>query len=469
MRVIAAFGIAAFAVVTSLAQPVPPSFDRALDCRNPQDAPLCREIQRNQTTSGGAPPNAYRAPTVRPTQPPTDWALDCRNPQDSPLCAALAPKRRPAAAPKGQPVPQQPAAPSPARLVPQGDTVTDCDTYAASDSDPQRKATGVPYEKIDPALAIPACESAVRQYPNNPRLSYQLGRAYLKANNIGAALEQNLRAAEQNYAPAQNNLGVMYANGQGIAKDDAQAVTWYRKAAEQGLPSAQTFLGIMYLNGQGIGQDFAQAVAWFRKAAERGDAAGQFNLGAMYVTGRGAAVNENQAGIWFRKAADQGFAAAQFSLGVMYENGNGVARDVKTAVNWYRKAADQGDEDAKKKLAERDRAQATEQNAKVQFDPTNVQKRPIQSPSPYVEFDPLLARKKAIFGTALVQTQVCVHDALRARLLNGERDRGRLIQFAKSMCSGAMVLVMRQAGVGEQTGEVMDVLAEHELDSLLSE
>ncbi len=31
---------------------------------------------------------------------------------------------------------------------------------------------------------------------------------------------------------AQNNLGVMYANGRGgLAKDEAEAVRWYRKAA----------------------------------------------------------------------------------------------------------------------------------------------------------------------------------------------------------------------------------------------
>ena len=33
---------------------------------------------------------------------------------------------------------------------------------------------------------------------------------------------------------AQYNLGVMYRDGQGVAKDYEQAVLWYRKAAEQG-------------------------------------------------------------------------------------------------------------------------------------------------------------------------------------------------------------------------------------------
>ena len=41
------------------------------------------------------------------------------------------------------------------------------------------------------------------------------------------------KAAEQDHAQAQVNLGVCYANGQGVAKDDVEAVKWYRKAAEQ--------------------------------------------------------------------------------------------------------------------------------------------------------------------------------------------------------------------------------------------
>ncbi len=38
----------------------------------------------------------------------------------------------------------------------------------------------------------------------------------------------------------------MYENGEGVAKDDKQAVYWYRKAADQGYASAQYNLGLMY-------------------------------------------------------------------------------------------------------------------------------------------------------------------------------------------------------------------------------
>ena len=64
----------------------------------------------------------------------------------------------------------------------------------------------------------------------------------------------------------------MYAEGRGVARDDAEAVRWYRKAAQQGYAIAQTILGFMYAEGEGVTRDDAEAVRWFRKAAEQGNA-----------------------------------------------------------------------------------------------------------------------------------------------------------------------------------------------------
>ena len=81
--------------------------------------------------------------------------------------------------------------------------------------------------------------------------------------------KETFQAAEQGFAAAQYNLGLMYANGQGVHQDDAQAVQWYRKAAEQGYAQAQYNLGVRYDNGRGVRQDYTQAVQWYRKAAEQ--------------------------------------------------------------------------------------------------------------------------------------------------------------------------------------------------------
>jgi tetratricopeptide (TPR) repeat protein len=102
--------------------------------------------------------------------------------------------------------------------------VTDCDTYAASDQDSQRKSTGIPLDKISADLAVPACEAAVKQYPDSTRLIYQLGRAYWKANDFAAAASQYRKAAERGNALAQNNLGVAYENGKGVPQDYSEAL-----------------------------------------------------------------------------------------------------------------------------------------------------------------------------------------------------------------------------------------------------
>ena len=61
----------------------------------------------------------------------------------------------------------------------------------------------------------------------------------------------------------------MYANGQGVPQDDAEAVRWLRLAAGQGNANAQDNLGNMYDYGRGVPQDYVQAHMWFNLAASR--------------------------------------------------------------------------------------------------------------------------------------------------------------------------------------------------------
>ena len=112
--------------------------------------------------------------------------------------------------------------------------------------------------------------------------------------------------AEKGDATAQFLLGYMYANGQGVAKDGAEAVKWYRKAADQGYAPAQAYLGDMYKYGQGVAKDEAQAVEWYRLAADQGDAKAQNNLGVMYANGEGVAKDEVEAYKWLLLAGAQG-------------------------------------------------------------------------------------------------------------------------------------------------------------------
>ena len=168
--------------------------------------------------------------------------------------------------------------------------------------------------------------------------------------NYAEAARWFLRAAEQGHASAQANLGVMYDNGQGVPQDDVEAVRWYRQAAEQGNASAQVNLGLMYEYGEGVPQDDVEAVRWYRQAAEQGDASAQANLGFMYDNGQGVPQDDVEAVRWYRQAAEQGDARAQANLGLMYDNGQGVPQDDVEAVRWYRQAAEQGNASAQVNL-----------------------------------------------------------------------------------------------------------------------
>ena len=50
--------------------------------------------------------------------------------------------------------------------------------------------------------------------------------------------------AERGDAPAQFYVGHCYAQGRGVIKDETEAVNWFRKAAEQNYAKAQNILGI---------------------------------------------------------------------------------------------------------------------------------------------------------------------------------------------------------------------------------
>ena len=78
------------------------------------------------------------------------------------------------------------------------------------------------------------------------------------------------QAAEQGNADAQFNLGVMYANGRGVLKDDAEAARWYRMAAEQGHAGAQSNLGVRYAIGSGVLKDATLAHMWLNIAGANG-------------------------------------------------------------------------------------------------------------------------------------------------------------------------------------------------------
>lgn len=96
----------------------------------------------------------------------------------------------------------------------------------------------------------------------------------------------------------------MSAFGRGVAQSDRQAIAWYRKAAKQDFAKAQYQLGVAYSTGRGVPENSRNALKWYLKAAEQGFTPAQLALGEIYAHGRQGVPKDNkQAYIWYYMAS----------------------------------------------------------------------------------------------------------------------------------------------------------------------
>jgi uncharacterized protein len=86
----------------------------------------------------------------------------------------------------------------------------------------------------------------------------------------------------------------MYADGEGLGEDDATAVMWYTKAAEQGNAPAQYNLGRMYASGQGVTDDVT-ALMWFTLAMTQEQAGMKSDIDNLTKTMTAADISKAQA------------------------------------------------------------------------------------------------------------------------------------------------------------------------------
>lgn len=100
--------------------------------------------------------------------------------------------------------------------------------------------------------------------------------------------EQKYRAkAERGDASAQFSLGCYYYSGEkGLQQDYSEAVKWYTKAANQGYAPAQNNLGYCYEKGYGVDVDSEKAKYWYQKATDQGDKTARKNLKRIEIQDR---------------------------------------------------------------------------------------------------------------------------------------------------------------------------------------
>ena len=94
----------------------------------------------------------------------------------------------------------------------------------------------------------------------------------MKSGRFEEAHAAFLPLAQGGNADAEELIGVMYAMGLGVERDDERAFEWYLRSAMKGHPGAQSGVGWYYEVGRGIpAPDLVRAYAWYVLSAIGGD------------------------------------------------------------------------------------------------------------------------------------------------------------------------------------------------------
>ena len=97
-------------------------------------------------------------------------------------------------------------------------------------------------------------------------------RDLLEAGDFEAARDLLHLYARSGNADAEELIGVMYALGLGVERDDVRAFDWYLRSSLKGHPGAQSGLGWYYEVGRGIPEpDLVRAYLWYALSAIGGD------------------------------------------------------------------------------------------------------------------------------------------------------------------------------------------------------
>ena len=132
-----------------------------------------------------------------------------------------------------------------------------------------------------------------------------------------AEMSQLYSEANNGNATAQYALGLKLLQGDGIAPNSVQAVTWFRRAADAGSTNAQFQLGVAYMHGQGLAPDYVQAYTWLTLVA-KSDTRAQSYLQQLTP-----------------KLKDSEIGRVRWNLAEMYRRGIGVHADKVIAYTWY--------------------------------------------------------------------------------------------------------------------------------------
>tara|TARA_B100000900_G_C20363835_1_gene627458 strand:+ start:152 stop:622 length:471 start_codon:yes stop_codon:yes gene_type:complete len=100
----------------------------------------------------------------------------------------------------------------------------------------------------------------------------ELARDLMEEGKFQEAMKELIPAARSGNADAEELIGIMYAMGLGVQRDDIRAFDWYLRSSMKGHPGAQSGVGWYYETGRGMpAPDLIRAYTWYVLSAIGGD------------------------------------------------------------------------------------------------------------------------------------------------------------------------------------------------------
>ena len=147
------------------------------------------------------------------------------------------------------------------------------------------------------------------------------------------------------------NLGIMFLNGDGVARDTGKAATLFQGACNAGVGAGCDRFGLALHSGVGIVSDLPRAATTFSKGCDLRNADACNQIALMNVRGDGIPKDTVKAVTLFSKACDLGDAFGCGNLANHLASGDGIPRDAARAAALRKTACDKGDQQACRALA----------------------------------------------------------------------------------------------------------------------
>ncbi|WP_425107391.1 tetratricopeptide repeat protein [Ancylobacter sp.] len=206
----------------------------------------------------------------------------------------------------------------------------------------------------------PGADAPAVATPGKPRTieeSVRFGAQALRSGQTEKGIDSLRYAAEQGHAGAQWKLGRMYAEGEGVERNDIKAFEYFSQIANMhaddnpATPEARfvadafVALGAYYLVGipnTKVRRDATRARDMFAYAASYfGDPGAQYHLARLYIDGDGVDRDPRFAARWLGLAAQKGQYQAQAALGgLLFKGDDGIPRQAARGLMWLTLARD---------------------------------------------------------------------------------------------------------------------------------